>query len=102
MKHYQDNFAHEHLPSPDLQPDYVFLDLPQFKRPEMLNCVDVLLDNHLKEGRGNTICIRTFETTWTYLDLFEKANQIAHVLVDDLGLKSGNRVLIRCFDFYKK
>jgi 2-aminobenzoate-CoA ligase len=95
MKHYADNFAHEHLPSPDLQPDYIFLDLPQFNQPEMLNCVERLLDNHIKEGRGNNICIRTFETTWNYQDLFEKANQIAHVLVDDLGLQSGNRVLIR-------
>jgi 2-aminobenzoate-CoA ligase len=95
MKHYADNFAHDNLPSPDLQPDYIFLDLPQFHQPEMLNCVDLLLDNHIKEGRGNTICIRTFENTWTYQDLFEKANQIAHVLVEDLGLKSGNRVLIR-------
>jgi 2-aminobenzoate-CoA ligase len=95
MKHYEDNFAHDSLPSIDLQPDYVFLDLPQFHRPEMLNCVEQLLDNHIKEGRGNTICIRTFEENWTYQDLFEKANQIAHVLVEDLGLKSGNRVLIR-------
>jgi len=95
MKHYEDNFAHDHLPSTDLQPDYLFLNLPQFKRPEMLNCVDRLLDSHLREGRGNTPCIRSFETTWTYNDLYEKANQIAHVLVDDLGLQSGNRVLIR-------
>jgi 2-aminobenzoate-CoA ligase len=95
MKHYTDNFAHDNLPSPDLQPDYVFLDLPQFNQPEMLNCVDKLLDNHIKEGRGNNPCIRTFETTWTYNDLYEKANQIAHVLVNDLGLVSGNRVLIR-------
>ncbi|MES2412073.1 MAG: AMP-binding protein [Bacteroidota bacterium] len=95
MKHYIDNFAHEHLPSPDLQPDYVFLDLPQFSRPEMLNCVERLLDNHINEGRGNNPCIRTFETTWTYNDLYEKANRIAHVLVDYLGLQSGNRVLIR-------
>lgn len=95
MKQYQDNFAHDNLPSIDLQPDYVFTDLPQFNRPEMLNCVDRLLDNHIREGRGNNPCIRTFETTWTYQDLYEKANQIAHVLVDDLGLVSGNRVLIR-------
>ena len=95
MKHYTDNFAHEHLPSPDLQPDYVFLDLPQFNRPEMLNCVEKLLDKHISEGRGNNPCIRTFETTWTYNNLYEKSNQIAHVLVDDLGLQSGNRVLIR-------
>jgi 2-aminobenzoate-CoA ligase len=95
MKHYDDNFAHNHLPSPELQPDYVFLDLPQFNQPEMMNCVALLLDNHVKEGRGNNVCIRTFETTWTYQDLYDKANQIAHVLVEDLGLKSGNRVLIR-------
>ena len=95
MKHFEDNFAHNNLPSQDLQSDYIFTDLPQFQHPEMLNCVDKLLDNHIKEGRGNNICIRTFEQTWTYQDLFEKANQIAHVLVEDLGLKSGNRVLIR-------
>ena len=95
MRHYEDNFAHDNLPSLDLQPDYVFLDLPQFNRPEMLNCVDKLLDNHIKEGRGNNPCIRTFDETWTYNDLYEKANQIAHVLIDDLGLVSGNRVLIR-------
>lgn len=95
MKHYEDNFAHDHLPSPDLQPDYLFLDLPQFGHPEMLNCVDRLLDSHIRQGRGDNPCIRTFETIWTYNDLYEKANQLAHVLIDDLGLKSGNRVLIR-------
>ena len=95
MKHFEDNFAHKSLTNLDLQPDYVFLDLPQFQRPEMLNCVEQLLDNHIKEGRGNSVCIRTFEGNWTYQDLYEKVNQIAHVLVDDLGLKSGNRVLIR-------
>ena len=95
MKHYEDNFAHSNLPSLGLQPDYIFTDLPQFQHSELLNCVEKLLDNHIKEGRGNNICIRTFEETWTYQDLFEKANQIAHVLVENLGLVSGNRVLIR-------
>lgn len=95
MKHYQDNFAHNSLPTLDSQPEYTFLDLPQFQHPEMLNCVERLLDNHVKNGNGNAICIRTFEETWTYNDLYEKANQIAHVLVDDLGLVSGNRVLLR-------
>ena len=95
MKHYTDNFAHEHLPIIELQPDYFCLDLPQFNRPEMLNCGDKLLDNHIREGRGNNPCIKTFETSWTYTDLYVKANQIAHVLIDDLGLVSGNRVLIR-------
>jgi len=94
MKHYEDNFAHDSLPDISLQPDYSY-DLPQFQQPEMLNSVDKLLDNHIKSGHGNAICLRTFEKNWTYHELYEKANQIAHVLVDDLGLKSGNRVLIR-------
>lgn len=90
----KDNFAHDNLPSLDLQPNYVFTDLPQFQHPKMLNCVHRLLDFHIEKGNGNRVCIQTFEETWTYQGLYEKANQIAHVLVDDLGLKSGNRVLI--------
>ncbi len=94
MKHFEDNFAHDFLPKPELQPDYI-LNLPEFQQPEILNCVERLLDYHIQSRHGADICLRTFETAWTYQDLFEKANQIAHVLVDDLGLKSGNRVLLR-------
>lgn len=94
MKHYADNFAHQHLPPQELQPDYI-LDHPDFQFPENLNCVEKLLDNHIKEGRGDWVAIRTFTETWTYQDLYDKANQIAHVLVEDLGMVSGNRVLIR-------
>lgn len=95
MTHYKDTFAQDNLPSLDLHPDYVFLDLPQFQQPEMLNCVHRLLDFHIENGNGDKICIQTFEESWTYQDLYEKANQIAHVLVDELGLVSGNRVLLR-------
>ena len=89
-----DNFTYKHLPSKELQPDYL-LESSQFQQPEMLNCVNRLLDFHIENGNGDVVCIRTFEETWTYKDLYEKANQIAHVLVDDLGLVSGNRVLLR-------
>jgi len=94
MKHYTDNFAHEHLPPISLQPDFI-LDHDDFIFPDNLNCVEKLLDNHIKEGRGNLVGIQTFTEKWTYQDLYEKSNQIAHVLVDDLGFVSGNRVLIR-------
>ncbi len=94
MKHYTDNFAHDKLPPIELQPDYVF-GHPDFDFPDSLNCVDQLLDNHIKAGKGDAIAIRTFTETWTYQDLYEKSNQIAHVLVEDLGFVSGNRVLIR-------
>ncbi|WP_264558698.1 AMP-binding protein [Flavobacterium sp. N2270] len=91
---YKDNFTYKHLPSKELQPDYL-LELSQFKQTEMLNCVERLLDFHIQNGNGDKICIHTFEETWTYKNLHEKANQIAHVLIDDLGLVSGNRVLLR-------
>jgi 2-aminobenzoate-CoA ligase len=94
MKHYQDQFAHIHLPDKQFQPDYIYND-SNFELDSSLNCVERLLDNHIKEGRGNSVAIRTFSETWTYQDLYEKSNQIAHVLVDDLGMVSGNRVLIR-------
>lgn len=94
MKHYEDNFAHDHLPHPSLQAE-CFTGHSDFEFPENLNCVEYLLDRHIAEGNGDKIAIRTFDMEWTYNDLYEKANQIAHVLKDDLGFVSGNRVLIR-------
>ena len=94
MKKYLDNFAERHLPHPDLQPDYL-CEHNDFDFSDLSNCVDRLLDIHIREGRGNSTAIQTFETKWTFQDLYEKSNQIAHVLVDDLGFQSGNRLLIR-------
>ncbi|HEX8562089.1 MAG TPA: AMP-binding protein [Flavobacterium sp.] len=91
---YDDNFVHDHLPDESLQPDYIF-DHPDFNFPEDINCVDALLDRHIREGNGSRVAIRTFDSTWTYDDLFEKSSQIAHVLVHEMELVSGNRVLIR-------
>ena len=94
MKQYQDNFAHFHLPEKEFQPDYLF-NHADFELDNSLNCVERLLDIHIKEERGEAIAIRTFDETWTFQDLYDKSNQIAHVLIDDLGFVSGNRVLIR-------
>ena len=73
-----DNFAHKNLPNQELQPNYNFLDLPQFIRPEELNCAYRLLDFHIENGNGSKICMQTFEEIWTYQDLFDKSNQIAN------------------------
>ena len=94
MKNYTDNFAERHLPHPDLQPDYI-INHPDFDFSDLSNCVDKLLDIHIREGKGDSIVIQTFDSVWTFQDLYEKSNQIAHVLVDDLKLQTGNRVLIR-------
>jgi 2-aminobenzoate-CoA ligase len=94
MKHYEDNFAHDHLPHPELQAE-CFTGHPDFEFPQNLNCVEKLLDRHIAEGNGDRIAVRTFDVTWTFNDLHEKANQIAHVLKENLDFVPGNRVMIR-------
>ncbi|HUH25399.1 MAG TPA: AMP-binding protein, partial [Flavobacterium sp.] len=53
------------------------------------------LEIHCAEGRGKNPCIYSNDVLWTYQDVLEKSNQIAHFLVDDLQVKPGNRVLLR-------
>ncbi len=88
-----DSFAQLGLPKPEEMPEILSL-TGDFAFPDDLNCCHKLLDSHVEAGNGDRIAIRTFLQNWTYLELFEKANQIAHVLVKS-GLESGNRVLIR-------
>jgi len=89
-----DTFSRDNLPPPELQPDY-FFDLPELQFPAQLNCATELLDRHIAQGRGDRVCIRAPGLTWTYADLQDKANRIANVLVHDMGLVPGNRVLLR-------
>jgi 2-aminobenzoate-CoA ligase len=89
-----DTFARDRLPPPELMPEFLF-ELPELQFPAQLNCAWELLDRHVAEGRGERVCIRAPGQIWTYCDLQENANRIAHVLVRDLGLVPGNRVLLR-------
>ena len=88
-----DTFAHDNLPPAALQPEFLF-NLPELQFPEQLNCATELLDRHVREGRGDRLCVRGPKERWTYRDLWERANRIAHVLVRDMGLVPGNRVLL--------
>ena len=94
MNHYEDNFAHDHLPHPTLMAE-CFTGHEDFEFPDNLNCVERLLDKHITDGNGSRVAIRTDDIIWTYDYLHEKANQIAHVLVENLDFKPGNRVMIR-------
>ena len=49
----------------------------------------------MARGWGDRPCFIAPDIRWTYADLLAKANQIAHVLVDDLGVVPGNRVMLR-------
>ncbi len=91
---YQDSFAREHLPPPGQWPDFHF-DLPQLAYPERLNCVAELLDGALAKGWGERLAVQGLDVSWTYAELQRQVDAIAHVLRQDLGLVSGNRVLLR-------
>ena len=89
-----DTFTRDSLPPPEQQPEFLF-ELPELRFPERLNCATPLLDRHVAEGRGGRLCIQAPGVRWTYADLQERANRIANVLVKELGLVPGNRVLLR-------
>jgi len=90
-----DTFARNHLPPLEDQPEY-FLDLPELRFPERLNCATELLDRHVQEGRGDRACVSApAGPSWTYAELQRQADRIAHVLVAESGLVPGNRVLLR-------
>jgi 2-aminobenzoate-CoA ligase len=59
-----------------------------------LNCATELLDGAAAAGAGRTAVIAP-DLRWSYGELLRQANRIAHVLVDDVGLEPGNRVLLR-------
>ena len=89
-----DTFARDHLPPRDQWPEFIF-DLPELEYPQRLNCAAEILDAMVASGRGERTCIRAPGIAWSYADLLEKSNRIAHVLVEDMGVAPGNRVLLR-------
>ena len=90
-----DTFTRDHLPPRDQWPDFTF-DLPELNYPERLNCGVELLDRALERGWGERTAILTpAGLRWTYAELTARANRIARVLVEDLRLVPGNRVLLR-------
>jgi hypothetical protein len=63
--------------------------------PDRFNAASVLLDSWIDTGQGGRTVLQHSGGPWTYERLYETANRIAHVLVDDCGLVPGGRVLLR-------
>jgi 2-aminobenzoate-CoA ligase len=78
------------LPPPELWPELCF-DLPELQYPPRLNCVAMLLDGCAPER----IALRGAQGEWTYAQLMEQVDRIAHVLRGPMKLETGNRVLLR-------
>jgi 2-aminobenzoate-CoA ligase len=90
-----DTFARDHLPPRELWPHFTF-DLPELQYPARINCARILLDAALdEEGYGPQTVLHSEEGSWSWSHLRECTDRIARVLVSDLGIVPGNRVLLR-------
>ena len=89
-----DTFARDNLPPRDDWPEMRF-DLPELRYPARLNAAAALLDAQVAAGRGGHPAVVSDSEALTYAELRDRAARIAAVLVRDLGLVPGNRVLLR-------
>ena len=87
-----DTFSRDNLPPLDQWPDLL---LDGFDYPERLNVAVELTDAMVARGFGDHMALIGNGRRRTYKELTDWSNRLAHVLVDDLGVVPGNRVLIR-------
>ena len=87
-----DTFARDNLPPADSWPDLL---LDGFDYPDRLNAAVELTDAMVARGFGDHTSLIGNGRRRTYKELTDWTNRLAHVLVDDLGVRPGNRVLIR-------
>ena len=91
---HHDTFAREHLPPEEEWPVFSF-DLPQLRLPAQLNCAAWLLDAAVQQIDPRKPAIYYRDETWSYAQLAQQTNRICQVLIDELGIVPGNRVLLR-------
>lgn len=93
MTAHLDTFARDRMPAPELMPELIF-ELPELQFPPRLNATAALLDRAVAQGGGERPAVLGPDLRWTYAQLQSQVDRIAQVLVQDLGLVSGNRVLL--------
>ncbi|MBM3387719.1 MAG: AMP-binding protein, partial [Betaproteobacteria bacterium] len=97
-----DTFTRDRLPPQDQWPQFI-AERPELDYPDDFNCALELVDRQVREGRGARTALHGATDmerhegafSWSYAELQDKTNRIAQVLTQDLGLVSGNRVLLR-------
>ncbi len=89
-----DTFTRDNLPPLDQWPD-LLLDRPEFQYPPYLNVAVELTDRMVDKGFGDHVALIGNGRRRTYKELLDWTNRLAHTLVEDFGVKPGNRVLIR-------
>jgi len=89
-----DTFTRDNLPPADQWPD-LLLDRPEFQYPEHLNSAVELTDRMVERGFGDHTALIGNGRRRTYKELADWSSRLAHALVEDFGVRSGNRVLLR-------
>jgi 2-aminobenzoate-CoA ligase len=87
-----DTFARDNLPPPELRPDFL---LAGFDYPERLNVAVELTDRMVQKGFGDNTALIGNGRRRTYKELTDWTNRLARALVENYGVRPGNRVLIR-------
>ncbi|SHH53287.1 AMP-binding protein [Pollutimonas bauzanensis] len=94
-----DTFARDHLPPLEQWPELLLQGNPDVAYPARLNCAAALVDDRVSQGLGERIALHwrdaSGKRSMSYRELLGLVNRIAHVLVQDMGLLPGNRVLLR-------
>ena len=89
-----DDFARRNLP-PLAQWPQLLLDRPEFSYPDYLNAAVELTDRIVEQGMGDRIALIGNGRQRPSTELTDWSNRLAHALVENYGVKPGNRVLIR-------
>lgn len=93
---HQDTFARDLLPPAALQPMFDFTGVPELGAyGNYQNAATELLDKMVAGGFSDRPVLHYENKSWTYGDLLTVSNQIARVLVEDCGMVTGARVLLR-------
>jgi 2-aminobenzoate-CoA ligase len=87
-----DTFTRDNLPAAQKWPDIM---LAGFDYPEELNAAIELTDRLVARGFGDHVALIGNGRRRTYKELSDWTNRMAHALVEDFGIKPGNRILIR-------
>ena len=87
-----DSFTRDKLPPLNEWPE---INLDGFDYPEYLNAGVELTDKMVEQGFGDNTALIGNGRQRTYKELADWTNRIAHALVEDYGVKPGNRILIR-------
>ena len=95
---HEDTFARDHLPPRELWPVLDLAGVPHLAARPRINAAQELLDATAAAGHADRPALVAPGVRWTYAELVERANRVARVVRDEMGLVPGNRVLLRGYN----